>query len=100
LKKLGNGLGLKNGNFEDDLVFEWWWLWELDGGGSWRISSLGKDEISLSFCEVSMGFPWQSPMNNPMRKKSLFLDQLKVRKKKKIKSLKGSIGLWIFKRKD
>jgi hypothetical protein len=22
LKKLGNGLGLKNGNFEDDLVFE------------------------------------------------------------------------------
>lgn len=62
LKRLGKGLGLKNGNFEEDLVVAWCELGDGSGSGSGRTSlSLGKIGFSLPpsvfLCEVSMGFP-------------------------------------------
>ncbi|XLU35704.1 hypothetical protein S245_071770, partial [Arachis hypogaea] len=65
LKKLGKGLGLKNGNFDEGFV-----VWELGvGGGSETttpFSSMNDEGSSplppTPLCEVSMGFPWQSPM--------------------------------------
>ena len=68
LKRLGKGLGLKNGNFDEDFVV----LWELGvGGGSGRttpLSSRNDGGSSLWVCDASMGFPWQSPMRAETQK--------------------------------